>query len=165
MSNNKDCLFCKIINGDVDVAKIYEDEYSIAYLDVNPISKGHAIILPKEHVKSIHDTDTDIVDIILDTVTKVTIAVNKAFSPERIETMNNSMMTLKLFLGRNGGMTRNKKAEEKARINAFAPSGQTIFHVHIHLIPRYKPNFGNKTIFSNDFEDLQRYAEEIKKYM
>ncbi|MDO4963146.1 MAG: HIT domain-containing protein [bacterium] len=54
-----DCLFCKIINGDIPSYKIYEDDYTIAFLDINPDSDGHTLIIPKKHFKDLDDIDID----------------------------------------------------------------------------------------------------------
>ena len=53
----KDCIFCKIVNGDIPCMKIYEDDICLAYLDINPDSDGHTLIIPKVHYKDINDID------------------------------------------------------------------------------------------------------------
>ncbi len=55
----KDCIFCKIINGDIPSMKIYEDDICLAFLDINPNSDGHTLIIPKEHYKDIFDIPSD----------------------------------------------------------------------------------------------------------
>lgn len=55
----KDCIFCKIINGDIPCMKVYEDDVCLAYLDINPDSDGHTLIIPKKHYKDIYDIPND----------------------------------------------------------------------------------------------------------
>ena len=55
----KDCIFCKIINGEIPCMKVYEDDIVLAYLDINPDSDGHTLIIPKEHYKDINDIPED----------------------------------------------------------------------------------------------------------
>ncbi len=55
----KDCIFCKIVNGDIPCMKVYEDDICLAYLDINPDSDGHTLIIPKKHYKDIYDIPSD----------------------------------------------------------------------------------------------------------
>ena len=60
----KDCIFCKIINGDIPCMKVYEDDVCLAYLDINPDSDGHTLIIPKKHYKDIYDISKKIMDML-----------------------------------------------------------------------------------------------------
>ena len=53
----QDCLFCKIVKGEIPSKKVYEDEYCIAFLDINPANPGHTLVIPKEHAQAIFDID------------------------------------------------------------------------------------------------------------
>ena len=55
----EDCIFCKIVNGDIPCMKVYEDDICLAYLDINPDSDGHTLIIPKKHYKDINDIDAE----------------------------------------------------------------------------------------------------------
>ena len=55
----EDCIFCKIVNGDIPCMKVYEDDICLAYLDINPDSDGHTLIIPKKHYKDINDIDDE----------------------------------------------------------------------------------------------------------
>lgn len=103
------CVFCKIIQNK-EALKIFEDEKTICLLDINPISKGHCLVIPKEHFRDIFDID--------DEYLKNIISVSKKVST-----------TLKQKLGATG-------------VNILHASGesaqQSIFHFHLHLVPRYK---------------------------
>lgn len=63
----KDCIFCKIINGDIPCMKVYEDDVCLAYLDINPDSDGHTLIIPKIHYKDIYDIPSDTLSHIYET--------------------------------------------------------------------------------------------------
>lgn len=67
----KDCIFCKIINGDIPCMKVYEDDVCLAYLDINPDSDGHTLIIPKKHYKDIYDIPNDTLSHIYDISKKI----------------------------------------------------------------------------------------------
>lgn len=56
-----DCIFCKIIKGEIPAHKIYEDESFISFLDINPVSKGHTLIVPKNHIEWMHEADDSLI--------------------------------------------------------------------------------------------------------
>ena len=127
------CTFCKIVNGEIPSRKVYEDEKVLAFLDVNPISKGHVLIIPKKHFENIFDIDEDYL--------KKIITVSKKIS-----------LMVKDNLNANG-------------INILHASGkdaqQSVFHFHIHLVPRYKDDKLN-TWPKSDYKELN-FDEIIKK--
>ena len=129
----EDCIFCKIVNGEIPSRKVYEDEKVLAFLDVNPISKGHVLIIPKKHFENIFDIDEDYL--------KKIITVSKKIS-----------LMVKDNLNANG-------------INILHASGkdaqQSVFHFHIHLVPRYKDDKLN-TWPKSDYKELN-FDEIIKK--
>lgn len=104
------CIFCKIINGEIPSNVLYEDEQFKVILDVNPATKGHALILPKEHYANLYEL------------------------PE--ETAADAMKLAQRMM---------RKMTEKLDCDGFnivqnngEAAGQTVFHFHMHLIPRYK---------------------------
>lgn len=103
------CVFCKIIKNEESL-KIYEDEKTICLLDINPISKGHCLVIPKEHFRDIFDIDDDHL--------KNIISVSKKIST-----------TLKQKLGATGVNILHASGDS---------AQQSVFHFHFHLIPRYK---------------------------
>lgn len=103
-------LFVKIINGEIPSAKIYEDEYTYAFLDTNPHNKGHALVVPKAHYRNIFDIPEVVFCNIMKTAHKLAPAIQKATGADGI----------------NLGMNNEKAA------------GQEIFHAHIHIIPRFE---------------------------
>jgi len=107
---DKDCIFCKLANGDIPSATIYEDEDFRVILDLGPASKGHALILPKNHFANIYELDEE-------TTAKAFILAKKM-----ADKMTKALDCDGFNLVQNNGTA----------------AGQTVFHFHIHLIPRYE---------------------------
>lgn len=130
---DKDCIFCLLANGDIPTAKIYEDSDVAVILDAGPASKGHALVLPKEHYKNIAETPADLAGKLVAVAAKVGAAQMKALGA----------------LGFNVVINTNEAA------------GQTVFHTHVHVIPRY----GNDDIVSwvpGEAKDTEKLASDIK---
>ncbi len=106
----ENCIFCKIAAGEIPSTTIYEDEDFRVILDIEPASKGHALILPKEHYANLYELD----DVL---ASKVLVLAKKLTT------------TLKEVLGCDGYNIVQNNGEA---------AGQTVFHFHMHLIPRYK---------------------------
>ena len=105
-----DCIFCKIIKGEIPSYKIYEDEYTYAFLDINPVSEGHTIVIPKKHVVNILDADNKTLSHVISTI--------KFISNHYVDDLK--------FDGVNVLNANNKAAE------------QSVFHLHFHIIPRHE---------------------------
>ena len=105
-----DCIFCKIIKGEIPSYKIYEDEYTYAFLDINPVSEGHTIVIPKKHVVNILDADNETLSHVISTI--------KFISNHYVDDLK--------FDGVNVLNANNKAAE------------QSVFHLHFHIIPRHE---------------------------
>ena len=105
-----DCIFCKLANGVFETNKIYEDEDFTVILDAAPATRGHALILPKEHYANIYELDEE--------------AAGKAFklAKKMVAHMTEKLGCDGFNIVQNNGET----------------AGQTVFHFHMHLIPRYK---------------------------
>ena len=101
-----DCIFCKIISKEIPAKILYEDEYSISFLDAFPVAKVHTLVIPKKHFAQIQDMSSDMNQKLFDTVHKMITKID-------------SVMGSTLVLIHNG-----------------KDSGQEIMHVHVHLIPR-----------------------------
>ena len=107
---DNDCIFCKIAAGEIPSATLYEDEDFRVILDLGPASKGHALIIPKEHYRNLYDIDEEL-------ASKAIVLAKKM-----VKKMTD-------VLGCDGyNIVQNN--EEAA--------GQTVFHFHMHMIPRYK---------------------------
>lgn len=136
--NHEDCIFCKIINGEIPSAKVYEDEEVYAFLDISQVTKGHTLVIPKQHTKNIYETPPEVARELFERVPKIANAIKKAYEPKGMNILNN-----------------NEKAAE-----------QSVFHLHLHLIPRYGEGDGyspNWTVHNDDYtsEDLQEIASTI----
>ena len=106
----EDCLFCKIISGEIPSYRVYEDEAVYAFLDIYPASEGHTLVAPKKHFDSFTDLGAEDVAALFEAARKVTLALEKAFSAN----------------GMNIGVNNGEVA------------GQEVPHVHVHVIPRKK---------------------------
>ncbi|WP_163529647.1 HIT family protein [Halobacillus ihumii] len=140
MTQVDDCIFCKIINGEIPSAKVYEDDEVYAFLDISQVTKGHTLIIPKEHTKDIYHTDSGVAEKLFARVPKIANALKQSFEPIGLNLLNNN--------------------EE--------PAGQSVFHLHIHLIPRYGAEDGFEpqwTVHTDDYtsEDLQHIANNISQ--
>lgn len=124
-----DCIFCKLANGIIPTNSIYEDEDFNVILDAAPATKGHALILPKEHADNLYELPEE-------TATKVLVLAKKLATK----------MTEKL------GCDGFNIVQNNGTV-----AGQTVFHFHMHLIPRYN-NDGQKIAW----EPQNVEAEELK---
>ena len=135
---DSNCIFCKLANGVFPTNFIYEDEDFKVILDANPATKGHSLILPKKHFKNILDADEEIL--------KKALPLAKKLSNKLIEVLKCDGVNV---------LQNNNEA-----------AGQAVFHLHIHLIPRYKEE--KEHILSwkpNKFsdEEMKNIAESLKK--
>lgn len=104
-----DCLFCKIIAGEIPSTKVYEDDTVLAFLDIHPVNIGHTLVIPKAHYTNLYEAPDDIIAHMMVIVKKLSIAIKKALNADGINIeMNND-----------------------------TPAGQLIFHTHLHIIPRF----------------------------
>ena len=127
------CIFCKIINNEIPCIKIYESDTSLAFLDVNPTTKGHCLVIPKKHYDNfIEVNDHDRIKYLED-LHHVTKMINNKLKPNGINILSN--------------------------INEIA--GQTVFHTHFHIIPRYDENDGININFEQKEYDLQEIQKLI----
>lgn len=126
-----DCIFCKIAAGEIPSRKIYEDKDLIAIMDLNPTSKGHSLIIPKEHCTNIYDIDEDIAAKVMKTAKKLATKMTVALNCDGFNLLQNNGET----------------------------AGQTMFHFHMHLIPRYKDADNNMLKFTSvSFSDEEMDA-------
>lgn len=105
------CVFCKIVRGELPSHKVYEDEKSLAFLDIHPVNPGHTLVIPKaENTKNIFDVSPEDWVSTTEAARKVAHILEKALGPAGVNIMMNNR----------------------------SDAGQMIFHPHIHVIPRYK---------------------------
>lgn len=136
---HEDCMFCKIINGGIPSANVYEDDHTFAFLDIGQVTKGHTLIVPKMHTKDIYNTPPEVAGNLFSVVPAIATGIKEAYQAAGLNILVNN--------------------EEAA--------GQEVFHTHIHLIPRYNDaddGFKKKwETHESDYsmEDLEDIARKI----
>ena len=103
-----DCIFCKMVAGQIPVTKIYEDEVVLAFLDIGPVSDGHTLVIPVQHFEKLHDCPPDVLSRVASRLGQIAKAVATAMNSEGYNVMCN-----------NGSV-----------------AGQLVGHLHFHIIPR-----------------------------
>ena len=125
------CIFCEIAEGNIPAKKVFEDEDVIAFLDVNPVSYGHTLVIPKKHASSFMEADAA-------TIGKV-FGVASALASVLQERLGASGMNL--------------------LSNAGASAGQTVDHFHVHLIPRYDDK--DKEALTLEFAKVEADPDQV----
>ena len=128
-----DCLFCKIINGEIPCYKIYENEFVLAFLDINPDSDGHTLIIPKTHYTDIDDIDTNTLTEIFKAAKIVKKLLEEKLNPDGMSLLQN-----------NGSV-------------------QEVKHFHLHLKPQYKNKVSLEIVKHNEcIKDVKEIYELFK---
>ena len=134
----KDCIFCKIVAGEISGHVVYENEHVLAFLDISQTTEGHTLIIPKAHVIDIFEMDSSKMEQIFSIVPKIANALKETFGCSGINVVSN-----------------NGKS-----------AGQSVFHYHVHLIPRYGDDkFGIRFVNNMkkyDTEKLEALKNRIK---
>lgn len=128
-------IFAKILRGEIPAFKVYEDDDTLAFMDVMPQSPGHTLVIPKAPSRNLLDADPAVLSKTIPIVQKIAVAAKKAFAADGIQLV---------------------QFNEPA-------SGQTVYHLHFHIIPRFegvalKPHTGKM----EDMEVLKANAEMLK---
>jgi histidine triad (HIT) family protein len=103
-----DCIFCKIVTGIADSQQIYQDDATLAFMDIHPVNDGHCLVIPKAHYENVFDMPPAAFGRVASTAAKVARAVNEVLQPGGIS-----------LVQANGQL-----------------AGQSVFHVHVHVLPR-----------------------------
>ncbi|WP_455714783.1 HIT family protein [Anaerosporobacter sp.] len=133
------CIFCKIAAGEIPSYTIYEDDDFKAFMDISPASKGHTILIPKQHADNIFELDETVASKLLPVASRIAKALKAELQCEGLNLLQN-----------NGEI-----------------AGQTVFHFHMHLIPRYE---GDKVVVKwvqdkYEGEPLEQLSERIKNHL
>jgi len=104
-----DCVFCKIVDGQIPSAKVQEDGLTLAFMDIGQVNPGHVLVAVKAHVENIFGLDDKLAAAVFQTAARVARAVQKAYAPEGVT-----------LYQANG-----------------SAAGQTVYHFHLHIVPRY----------------------------
>lgn len=130
-----DCIFCKIVAGEIPCYKLYEDEHALAFMDINPANRGHALAIPKAHFPNLLESPDDVLAVTVATARKVARAVQKTVSPDGLNL-----------------------------VQANGPgAAQSVFHLHMHVIPRFTDDnlMLNWGINPGDMDEIKALSEQI----
>ncbi|MBN4049137.1 HIT family protein [archaeon AH-315-M20] len=133
----EDCIFCKIVKGEIPAAKVYEGDKFLAFLDISPCNKGHTLIIPKEHYVSLNEMPNDDGKEFGELQIKLAKAVMKATSAEGFSLL----------------------------LNDGKVAGQEVMHAHLHIQPRFSTDdFSYKWAHIKYEEgEMEKFVEDIKK--
>ncbi|HLC89757.1 MAG TPA: HIT family protein [Patescibacteria group bacterium] len=133
-----DCIFCKIVAGEIPSTKIYEDDQVLAFLDINPVNPGHTLVIPNNHFSDLSQTPVEVLQDLIAVIKKIIPAIMKGVGAQGFN------------LGLNNGSS----------------AGQIIFHTHFHLMPRF-PNDGHGLWTGKTYTpgEMEKVAENIKKLL
>ena len=133
-----DCIFCKIVQGDIPATKVYEDDDFFGFLDIAPINKGHVLIIPKEHYETYLEMPEELSSKFGEVLHKVTKAVYDAVEPEGYNIFTNN----------------------------YKIAGQEVPHLHFHILPRFKDD-GFSFVWPHqkydDTDEMEDFKEKISK--
>jgi len=131
-----DCIFCKIVAGEIPCFKLYESDDTLAFMDINPANEGHALVIPKEHSADVHAVSDAAISSTVITAKKIATAIEKTLNPDG--------MNLLQCNGR--------------------AAAQSVLHFHMHVLPRregdeLKLNWG---LEPGDMDAIAQLAERIR---
>jgi len=136
MSVAADCIFCKIIQGEIPSFKVYEDQDTLAFMDINPANEGHILVIPKQHAADLYTVSDQAIACTVRTAKKVAAAVQQSLNPAGLNLV---------------------------QCNGPA-AAQSVMHFHMHVLPRrtgdeLKMNWG---IVPGDMHAIGQLAERIR---
>ena len=135
MQQQDNCIFCKIVRGDIPAIKVHEDELTLTFMDINPASAGHTLIIAKEHFETLLDIDDSPLAAVAVTTRRIAQAIQRSLQPDgmRVSQFNGSA------------------------------AGQTVFHYHVHIIPiRRGERPGSHGRGPGNPEEIQQIAGQIR---
>jgi len=137
MNRDPDCIFCKIVSGEIPCHKVFEDDKTLAFMDVNPASEGHCLVIPKHHAPNLYEIPDDVMAATAASTWRVARAIDAALLPTGLNL-----------------------------VQANGPGAvQSVLHFHFHVLPRWqgdgdlKLNWGHNP---GDHEKLAAVAERIR---
>ena len=130
------CVFCRIVRKELSASHVYEDDRTIAFLDFRPINEGHTLVVPRKHYENIHEISDEDVAYLFKTVKRVASVVKKGLNADGISVFQN-----------NG-----------------PAAGQVVFHIHVHIIPRFEAQ-KRRQRRNASIEELDVIAERIRQHL
>ena len=139
MRRDPDCVFCKIVAGEIPSFKLFEDEATLAFMDINPANEGHALVIPKEHAPDLYAVSDEALARTSVTAKRVAAALARTLNPDGLN-----------IVQCNG-----------------AAAAQSVMHFHVHVLPRVTGdglamNWGLKL---GDIDAIGRLAERVRVWM
>ena len=134
---NSNCIFCKIVKGEIPSTRVYEDDAILAFMDIGPVVKGHTLVIPKEHFDPITNTPPETLNKVMAVVQKIAKAQMNGLKADGVN-----------VLQANG-----------------AVAGQVVPHLHFHVVPRFKTDGHHWNWAAKKYEDpaeMKKLAEAIK---
>jgi histidine triad (HIT) family protein len=131
-----DCVFCRIVAGQIPSTRVYEDEHTLAFMDIGQVNPGHVLVAVRKHAATVFELEDAQAEAIARTIVKISRALKKTFDPEGLSVY---------------------QANGKA-------AGQTVFHYHVHLLPRHAGDGMELTwpVKNPPREALEGYAARIR---
>ena len=139
MNADPDCIFCRIVAGEIPSFKLLEDDRVLSFMDINPVSEGHCLVIPKAHTPDLFEVDDESLAAVMSACRRVADAVRRTLDPPGISV---------------------------AQANGPA-AGQSVFHLHFHVIPR-RADDGlpfNWEMRPGDLDSIGRLAERIRAHL
>jgi histidine triad (HIT) family protein len=109
MATDPDCIFCKIVAGELPATKVDEDEHTLAFMDINPGTRGHALVIPKEHARDLTEIEPAQLAVVAQAAQRLARRMPAALGADGVNLIN----------------------------SCGSAAWQTVFHFHLHVIPRY----------------------------
>ncbi|GAX47873.1 HIT family protein [Pseudolactococcus reticulitermitis] len=122
-----DCIFCKIIAGEIPSYQIYEDDDVLAFLDITQTTKGHTLVVPKKHIRNVLEMSAEDAATLFAKIPKIAAHITQTLGASGMNILQNNETI----------------------------AGQTVFHAHVHLIPRYRKDDGFTASFTEHELDLK----------
>ena len=134
-----DCIFCKIVAGDIPATKVYEDEETLAFMDIHPGNPGHTLVITKQHVRNLFDMEPETGAAVMRSAVKVAQAIRDALQPD--------------------GLSLHQANEPAA--------SQEVMHFHLHLLPRWEGDDISQLWHPKeaDLDTIQEIAEKIQAHL
>ena len=131
-----DCIFCAIVAGDAPATIVDEDEHTLAFMDIHPWTQGHALVIPREHAKNIHEISDEQLDHVMRAAKRLATRGRDNLGADGVNLLNST---------------------ERA-------AWQTVFHFHVHVIPRYEGDPLQLPVRpeEGDVDEIKKVAEKLR---
>ncbi|MGA8260076.1 MAG: HIT family protein [Arenicellales bacterium] len=137
--SSDNCIFCKIVAGEIPCFKVYEDEHTLAFMDINPATRGHALVIPKEHSPNLFESPDAQLAAVAAAARKVGSAIQAALAPDGLNL-----------------------------VQANGPgAAQSVFHLHFHVLPRYTGDnlLLNWGMNPGNMDEIKAVSEQIARHV